>query len=100
MLYIRQELSYDTFYPRADKVFRLGYRITRPTRTDISAATPTPLAPALEEEYPEIEHITRIYFDSQVLFEYRFMRRMSYTQILIFSMCFPSKCLQEILPGF
>jgi putative ABC transport system permease protein len=70
MLYIRQELSYDTFYPRADKVFRLGYRITRPTRTDISAATPTPLAPALEEEYPEIEHITRIYFDSQVLFEY------------------------------
>ncbi len=70
MLYVKQELSYDTFSPHADKVFRIGTRTVRPTRTDISAATPAPVAPALEEEYPEIEHITRIYFDSQVLFEY------------------------------
>ncbi len=70
MLYVKQELSYDTFYPHADKVYRIGHRIIRPTRTDISAATPSPVAPVLEEEYPEIEYITRIYFDSQVLFEY------------------------------
>jgi len=70
MLYVRQELSYDTFYPHTDKIYRIGHTVIRPTRTDISAATPVPLAPALEAEFPEIEHITRIYFDSQVLFEF------------------------------
>jgi len=70
MLYVKQELSYDRFYPNADKIYRIGHMDIRPTRTDISAASPTPLAPALEAEYPEIEHITRVYFDSQVLFEY------------------------------
>ncbi len=69
MLYVKQELSFDTFYPNADRIFRIGHQDIRPSRTDLSAATPTPVAPALKEEYPEIEHITRIYFDSQVLFE-------------------------------
>jgi putative ABC transport system permease protein len=70
MLYVEQELSYDRFYPNADNIYRVGHTVIRPTRTGISAASPTPLAPALKAEYPEIEHITRIYFDSQVLFEY------------------------------
>ncbi|UCE42101.1 MAG: ABC transporter permease [Candidatus Aminicenantes bacterium] len=70
MLHVKQELSYDSFYTNADKVYRIGHKVIRPTRTSISAASPAPLAPALEAEYPEIEHITRVYFDSQVLFEY------------------------------
>ncbi|MDH5383420.1 MAG: ABC transporter permease [Candidatus Aminicenantes bacterium] len=74
MLYVRQELSYDTFYSNAEKVYRVGHKVIRPQHTSISASTPTPLAPVLKEEYPEIEHITRIYFDSQVLFEYGNMR--------------------------
>jgi putative ABC transport system permease protein len=70
MLYVRQELSYDSFYPNTEKIHRIGHTVIRPTRTGISAAIPTPVAPALKAEYPEIEHITRLYFDSQVLFEY------------------------------
>ncbi len=70
MLYVKQEVGYDNFYPNADRIYRIGHKLIRPQRTGISASTPTPVAPALEEEYPEIEHITRIYFDSQVLFEY------------------------------
>jgi putative ABC transport system permease protein len=70
MLYVKQELSYDTFFPNADKIYRIGHSVIRPTRTDISAATPTPLAPALQTDYPEIEYITRVYFESDVLFEY------------------------------
>jgi putative ABC transport system permease protein len=71
MLYVKQELSCDTFYPNADKIYRIGHQVIRPTATSISAATPTPLAPALKDEYPEIEHVTRIYFESPVLFEYK-----------------------------
>jgi putative ABC transport system permease protein len=70
LLYVKQELSYDTFHSNADKIYRVGHKTIRPQSTSLSAATPTPLAPALKEEYPEIEHITRVYFDSQVLFEY------------------------------
>jgi putative ABC transport system permease protein len=70
VLYVKQELSYDNFFPNADKIYRIGHEVIRPQRTSISVSTPTPVAPALFEEYPEIEHITRIYFDSHVLFEY------------------------------
>lgn len=70
MLYVKQEFSYDRFYANTDKIYRIGHELIRPQRTSISASIPTPVAPALREEYPEIEHITRVYFDSQVLFEY------------------------------
>jgi putative ABC transport system permease protein len=70
MLYVKQELSYDAFYPNSDSIYRIGHKVIRPTRESVSASTPMPLAPAIKEEYPEIQHITRIYFDSQVLFEH------------------------------
>jgi putative ABC transport system permease protein len=70
MLYVKQEISYDKFFQNADNIYRIGHTTIRPQRTSISVATPTPVASALKQEYPEIEQITRIYFDSQVLFEY------------------------------
>ncbi len=36
MLYVKQELSYDTFYPNADNIYRIGHKIIRPARTGIS----------------------------------------------------------------
>jgi len=70
MLYVKQELSYDRFYPNADRIYRVAHKVIRPQGISLYAASPTPVAPALNEEYPEIEYITRIYFDAQVLFEY------------------------------
>jgi putative ABC transport system permease protein len=70
MLYVEQEISYDSFLPNAENIYRVGHSVNRPARTDVSAASPAPLAPALEADYPEIEHITRIYFDSGVLIEH------------------------------
>jgi len=68
MLYVRQELSYDRFYPNADRIYRVAHEETTPQGKSYMAATPTPVGPALKEEYPEVEHITRVYFDEQVLF--------------------------------
>jgi len=70
MLYVKQELSYDSFYPESDRVYRVAHEVIRPQGRTQDAATPAPLAPALKEEYPEIEHITRLYFGDQALFEY------------------------------
>jgi len=74
MLYVKQELSYDRFYPNADRIYRVAHEETTPQKKSYETATPTPLALALKEENPEVEHITRIYFDSQVLFEYEVKR--------------------------
>ena len=71
MLYVRQEMSYDNLYPNADNIYRIGHKVIRPQGITYSAATPAPVAPALEEEYPEIAQITRIYLDSEVLFEHK-----------------------------
>ena len=70
MLYVKQELNYDNFYPNSENIYRIEHKTSRPQGISYSAATPTPVAPALEEEFPEIVHITRIYLESQVLFEY------------------------------
>jgi putative ABC transport system permease protein len=70
MLYVKQELSYDRFYPNANRIYRVAHEVITPQGKSDAAATPTPLAPALKEENPEVENITRIYFDERVLFEY------------------------------
>lgn len=71
MLYVKQELSYDRFYPNVNRIYRLAQRTVTPQRTSLAAATPVPLAPALKEKYPEVEHATRIFFDTDILFEYK-----------------------------
>lgn len=70
MLYVKMELSYDNFYPNSHSIYRIQQQLIRPQGKSYAAATPAPLAPALKQEYPEIEHITRVYFDDQVLIEY------------------------------
>jgi len=70
MLYVKQELSYDSHFPNADRVYRAALKTIRSQGASLSAASPAPLGPALAEDYPEIESVTRIYFDSEVLFEY------------------------------
>ena len=69
MLYVKQELSYDKFFPRSDRIFRVAHQVTTPQAVTSGAATPAPLAPALKEEYPEIQYITRMYFENALLFE-------------------------------
>ncbi|MEM8888027.1 MAG: ABC transporter permease [Bacteroidota bacterium] len=59
-LYIQYEFSYDTQHEKSDQI----YRIVQQQKgnvfmgTDRFALTPMPLAPAIRERIPEIEHIT------------------------------------------
>lgn len=82
LFYVKHELSYDKFYPNADKIYRVAHKVIRPQGTSLVACTPTPLAPALKEEYPEIEHITRIYFDDEALFEHGDKRIYEYDNVI------------------
>jgi putative ABC transport system permease protein len=59
-LYIRYELSYDRFYPNADKIYRAFEQepFNPYMGSDYFAVTPAGLAVALENEYPEVAAAT------------------------------------------
>ncbi|MFC2161533.1 ABC transporter permease [Acidobacteriota bacterium] len=70
LLYVKQELSYDNIYSQTDKIYRVATEVTRHDRVSRIAASPTPLGPALKNEFPEIEHTTRLFLADQVLIEF------------------------------
>ena len=59
-IYLLHELSYDRHHTGADRIFRLVIERTGEGIEKASALTPELLAPALELQIPEIEHITRL----------------------------------------
>lgn len=59
--YARYELSYDDFWPDADRVVRLHSVITRPgSAPDPSVATPGIALPLLQQQLPQIEAGARL----------------------------------------
>lgn len=61
-LYTTHELSYDRYHEKADRVFRL-YKADLDNfyqGTNKYAVVPTPLAPAMKRDYPEVEEISRV----------------------------------------
>ena len=59
-LYIYDELSYDTAHPNVAQLYQVGTVFIAPDGETKSAATPYPVADALQQEYPEIASTTRL----------------------------------------
>jgi len=57
-LYIRQELSYDKQYPRADRIYRVVIDWNMPNAR--TTYLPPPLANAMKKDFPEVEEAGRI----------------------------------------
>ncbi|MEM8933356.1 MAG: ABC transporter permease, partial [Acidobacteriota bacterium] len=69
MLYIRDELSFDDFYPDADRIYRVATTITLPEQpVKHMAVSPPTLAPAIAADIPEIVASTRLlaYFEAAI----------------------------------
>jgi putative ABC transport system permease protein len=66
-LYVRDELSYDRFHEKADRIFRVNAVSQNPEGDFYRTAHPPPLAPALQAEFPELEAVTRIVPRNRVL---------------------------------
>lgn len=61
-LYVYNEWSYDEFHTESDRIYRTWVEETTGDGSRIlNTATPVPLGPALEENIPEVEHITYVY---------------------------------------
>ncbi len=58
-LYVRFELSYDSFHSKADRIYRLVCDVKTPSETVHANGPAWPVAPALRREYPEVERVVR-----------------------------------------
>lgn len=68
-LSVRYELSFDTYHPHADRIYRVVGESINPYETFHRAFTPNPLAPELERSFPEIEETARLAKISNALLE-------------------------------
>jgi len=53
-LYVRFELSYDSFHSKADRVYRLVCDVKTPSETIHANGPAWPVAPALKREFPDV----------------------------------------------
>jgi putative ABC transport system permease protein len=64
LLYVQFEISFDRYHKKADRI----YRVLKSGigSSGMSPSMPAPLAPAIEEEFPEVEQVTRFAFRNNV----------------------------------
>jgi putative ABC transport system permease protein len=61
-LFVQDELRYDTFHTKADRIFRLVNDRTRAEgRVDHIAMTPPAFGPALQRVFPEVQQYVRFF---------------------------------------
>jgi putative ABC transport system permease protein len=60
VFYVFDELSYDRFNIKADRIFRVNNNIKFGGNEDSYAVTPAPAAAALKADFPEIEQVARM----------------------------------------
>ena len=60
LLFVRDELGFDRFNVRFDRIYRVLTETYEGGRTSVGACTALPLAPALKAELPEVEKVARI----------------------------------------
>jgi putative ABC transport system permease protein len=67
-LFVRNELSYDKFHEKHQRIFRLVAR--NPADKDSFAGTPAPLGPAMKDNFPDIVDYVRL-IDTDGIIKYK-----------------------------
>jgi putative ABC transport system permease protein len=70
IFYIKDELSYDRYHKKADRIYRINAHIKEPDKDTMRwAVTPFPMAPALAKDYPEVEEAVRFVSNGKVMYK-------------------------------
>src|SRR5450432_4192211 len=67
LLWIQNELSYDSFYANSDRLYQCWNRDRGSDGINCWNVTPKPLGPGLKQQYPEIEKATRVNWNQTLL---------------------------------
>ena len=69
IFYIRDELSFDKFHTKSDRIYRINSYIKEPDKEMLKwAITQLPLASTLQTKYPEVEQAVCFVPNSRILF--------------------------------
>lgn len=70
MFYIKDELSFDNHYAKANRIYRINSIIKEADRDTMRwAIAPFPLGPALAKDYPEVEEAVRFVRSGRTMFK-------------------------------
>jgi putative ABC transport system permease protein len=69
IFYIVDELSYDKYYEKHERIYRIIAHVTEPSKKFDVAATQQPLGPTVKKDFPEVEEMTRLFFKERTLFK-------------------------------
>lgn len=69
LLYLFNELSYDKYHEKADRIYRISSDITEPDDAFKWSVTQTPLASTLKNEFAEVEEYVRFISNGRTQFE-------------------------------
>jgi len=70
-LFIKDELSYDRYNIKADRIFMMKENANWTGKWEISSMTSAPMGPALVRDYPEVENQVRIVPSFKATLKYR-----------------------------
>ncbi len=65
--YVKDELSYDSHYKDAERIYRVVMNIKTANINLNTARTSTPLAPVIKEDFPQVEKSVRLRFGGEEL---------------------------------
>jgi len=66
-LYVLDEVSYDRFHANADRIYRVTEQLHLPTENRHQTVTSPPMAPALQQAFPEVLKTVRLSFSSRTI---------------------------------
>jgi putative ABC transport system permease protein len=66
-LYVRFELSYDKFHPKADRIYRMVADLKTPSETVYPSGPAWAVGPHLQYDLPEVEAFTRVNYDNLLI---------------------------------
>jgi len=69
IFYVLDELSFDRYNKKADRIYRIVAYINEPENHMKWASTQSPLGPELKKEYPDVEYSTRIAYADRVMYK-------------------------------
>lgn len=68
IFYIKDELSYDRYNEKADRICRINAYVKEPEKDTMKwAITPFPMAAALSKDYPEVEEAVRLWNNGKTM---------------------------------
>jgi ABC-type antimicrobial peptide transport system permease subunit len=67
LLWVQNELSYDGFYTHSDRLYQTWRNAKSNTSITSWNVVPQVLGPALKQDYPEVERVSRVFWDEVLL---------------------------------